>query len=139
MNYYYAKNGDTHGPVSLEDLRRMWGEGEVTPDIPICPENAETWAPLSSIAQPFIVEPATVPPRQREYAVVPFVAVIDHNKGSTEAAGQLQVLIQTYARSGWEYVRLEHVETYIAANSGCFGLGASPARSTVYSMAVFKK
>ena len=74
-----------------------------------------------------------------EYSVVPFVAVVPHGKGSEQAAAQLQQLIHSYARNGWEYVRLESVETYIEGDSGCFGIGATPPRTAVYSMAVFRR
>lgn len=73
------------------------------------------------------------------YSVVPFVAVIAHGKGSDAAAAQLQQLINEYAGGGWEYVRLESVETYVHGDNGCFGIGATPPRTTVYSMAVFKR
>jgi hypothetical protein len=52
---------------------------------------------------------------------------------------QLEQLIQTWAESGWEYVRLESVETFVAGNNGCFGFGATPGRMTSYSMVVFRK
>ena len=73
------------------------------------------------------------------YLVIPFVAVIPLGKGADEAAAQLQQMIQNRAGEGWEYVRLESVETVIAGDNGCFGIGATPPRSTVYSMAVFRK
>ena len=73
------------------------------------------------------------------FKVVPFIASIGNNEGSQQAALQLEGLIQTYAQDGWEYVRLERVETYVAGDNGCFGLGATPARTISCSMAVFRK
>ena len=73
------------------------------------------------------------------YRVVPFVASIATNEGSGQAAGQLEALIKSWTDSGWEYVRLESVETFIAGSPGCFGLGATPGRLVSYSMAVFKQ
>lgn len=73
------------------------------------------------------------------YRVIPFVASIGTGEGSTQAANQLEALIRSWAEQGWEYVRLESVETYIAGTQGCFGLGATPARLVSYSMAVFKQ
>jgi hypothetical protein len=73
------------------------------------------------------------------YKVVPFVASIGINEGSQQAAAQLEGLVQSLAQEGWEYVRLESVATYVAGNNGCFGLGATPARMTSHSMAVFRK
>jgi hypothetical protein len=73
------------------------------------------------------------------YKVVPFVASIGTNEGSQQAAIQLEGLVQAHAHDGWEYVRLERVETYVAGDNGCFGLNATPARVISYSMAVFRK
>lgn len=73
------------------------------------------------------------------FIVVPFIAHITHDGSSKEVAQQLQRLINEYASQGWEYLRLESVETAIAADAGCFGLGAKPGYTTVYRMAVFKQ
>jgi hypothetical protein len=73
------------------------------------------------------------------FKVVPFVASIGTNEGSQQAAVQLEGLIQAHAQDGWEYVRLERVETYVAGDNGCFGLNATPARTISCSMAVFRK
>jgi hypothetical protein len=73
------------------------------------------------------------------YRVVPFVASVGTNEGSAQAAGQLEGLIKSWSEKGWEYVRLESVETYVAGSAGCFGFGATPAQLVSYSMAVFKQ
>lgn len=73
------------------------------------------------------------------YKVVPFVASVGTMEGSQQAAAQLEALIQHYSQEGWEYVRLESVVTFIAGANGCFGLGATPGRTTSFSMAVFRK
>lgn len=73
-----------------------------------------------------------------QYKVVPFVASISSTGDSTQAAAQLEQLISSSAESGWDYVRLESVETFVAGTSGCFGLGAQPARMVSYTMAVFR-
>ena len=73
------------------------------------------------------------------YKVVPFVASVGMLEGSQQAAAQLEALVHQYAQEGWEYVRLESVVTFIAGNNGCFGLGATPSRTTSFSMAVFRK
>jgi hypothetical protein len=74
-----------------------------------------------------------------EYRVIPFTANIANNEGAPAAASQLQALITTNAGQGWEYVRLEQVDTHIAGTDGCFGIGAMPASSRSVSMAVFRK
>ncbi len=73
------------------------------------------------------------------YRVVPFVASIGMGQGSQQAAAQLEALIKSWSDEGWEYVRLENVETYVAGSAGCFGIGATPAQVVSYSMAVFKQ
>jgi hypothetical protein len=73
------------------------------------------------------------------YRVVPFVANVGTGEGSAQAATQLESLIKSWSEKGWEYVRLENVDTSIAGSAGCFGLGATPAQLVSYSMVVFKQ
>ena len=70
---------------------------------------------------------------------MPFVASVGTKAGADVAAAQLTDLIDEWGKSGWEYVRLENVETVIAGEQGCFGFGATPPRITSYSMVVFKR
>ena len=75
-----------------------------------------------------------------QYKVIPFVAAVAARDNATAgAAAQLEALVSQMAADGWDYVRLERVETHIAGTSGCFGLGATPAQSISLSMAVFQK
>jgi hypothetical protein len=74
-----------------------------------------------------------------QYRVIPFTANIGSTEGAGTAAGQLQQMIASLAAEGWEYVRLEQVETHIAGTSGCFGIGATPAFTRSLSMAVFRQ
>jgi hypothetical protein len=74
-----------------------------------------------------------------QFRVVPFVASVALGEGSSQAAAQLEALIKTQTDTGWEYVRLESVETFVAGSNGCFGLGATPSQLVSYSMAVFKR
>jgi hypothetical protein len=75
-----------------------------------------------------------------EYKVIPFVASIDANKGtSAHVAEQLQSLIANFANQGWKYVRLESVTTYVQPDNGCFGLGAKPGYVSNRQMIVFEK
>jgi hypothetical protein len=74
-----------------------------------------------------------------EYRVIPFTASIANNEGAPAAASQLQTLITKNAGEGWEYVRLEQVDTHIAGTDGCFGIGALPPSSRSVSMAVFRR
>jgi len=74
-----------------------------------------------------------------QYKVIPFVATVQNSQGSEAAASQLQILIEQMSGKGWEYVRLESIETFVAGSNGCFGIGASPGGMTSFSMAVFKQ
>jgi hypothetical protein len=73
------------------------------------------------------------------YRVIPFTANIANHEGGGAAAGQLQSLIASVGAEGWEYVRLEQLETHIAGTSGCFGLGATPPVTRTVSLAVFRQ
>lgn len=73
------------------------------------------------------------------YKVVPFVAQITQKDTTATVAGQLQTLINEHSAQGWEYVRLENVETAVEPESGCFGFGAKPGYRTSFKMVVFKK
>lgn len=75
-----------------------------------------------------------------EYKVVPFVASIDHNKGtSKDVAEQLESVIKHHSDQGWKYVRLESVITYVQPDAGCFGFGAKPGYTTSNQMVVFNR
>ena len=74
-----------------------------------------------------------------KYKVVPFKASIGNADGASAAASQLESLISAQAESGWDYVRLEQVDTYVAGSSGCFGLGATPGQNTSIAMVVFRQ
>ena len=73
------------------------------------------------------------------YRVVPFQAKITEKGGAGDVATQLQSTIASETASGWEYLRLERVETFVAGTMGCFGLGARPGHFASYHVAVFRK
>jgi len=74
-----------------------------------------------------------------EIKVVPFNATIGQSGTTADIAMQLQLLVDQYSQEGWEYMRLESVETFVAPSSGCFGIGAQPGYNKVFNMAIFKK
>lgn len=75
-----------------------------------------------------------------EYKVVPFTAVLSHQKLDTGVVSdQLDKVITQYTDLGWEYVRLESVSTYIQPDAGCFGLGGKPGYMAAYQMIVFSR
>lgn len=74
-----------------------------------------------------------------KYKVVPFVAKINQDQTTSAVADQLQALINEQSSGGWEYVRMESVDTFVAPDAGCFGIGAKPGYNTSFSMVVFKQ
>lgn len=73
------------------------------------------------------------------YKVIPFQAALANTGGAKDVASQLETLIAQQVAGGWDYVRLETVETNVAGTSGCFGIGAQPGRVTSYPVAVFRQ
>ncbi|WGH76693.1 hypothetical protein P8625_05920 [Tenacibaculum tangerinum] len=75
-----------------------------------------------------------------EYKVVPFYPIITREKdNSKKIAKQLEDIIENYSNQGWQYVRLESVETYLFPDAGCFGFGAKPGYTAYRKMIVFSK
>lgn len=74
-----------------------------------------------------------------EFKIVPFTAQITKNDSSTSVATQMQSIIDSNVSQGWEYIRMDSVQTNVAGTSGCFGLGAQPGFSTTFNVLVFRK
>lgn len=74
-----------------------------------------------------------------EFKIVPFTARISPGDTSAAVASQMQSIINSNLSEGWEYMRMDSVQTNVAGSSGCFGLGAQPGFSTVFNVLVFKK
>lgn len=74
-----------------------------------------------------------------EYKVIPFTAEITRKDTTTTVAKQVEAMIDNQIIMGWEYVRMERIETAVAPTKGCFGLGALPGYTTSYQMLVFKR
>ena len=74
-----------------------------------------------------------------EFKVVPFTANITRNDTSATVAKQVQTIIDAHTEMGWEYVRMESVETTVAPTKGCFGIGAQPGFTTSFQILIFKK
>jgi len=74
-----------------------------------------------------------------QYIVVPFTANITRNDNSTTVANQVQSIIDQKVSEGWDYVRMESVETSVASTSGCFGFGAQPGFTTSFQILIFRK
>ena len=74
-----------------------------------------------------------------EFMVLPFVANINMEQGANEAATQLQAVINQQNAYGWEYVRLETVETFVRGDSGCLGIGSTEPRWEHFKMIVLRR
>jgi len=74
-----------------------------------------------------------------DFKVVPFTANITRNDTSTTVAKQVQSIVDSHIDMGWEYIRMESVETSVAPTKGCFGLGAQPGFTTSFQMLIFRK
>ena len=74
-----------------------------------------------------------------EYKVVPFTAQITRKDTSVTVGKQMQEIIDTNVNEGWEYLRMDSVQTHITAEQGCFGFGAQPGYMTSFNVLIFKK
>lgn len=74
-----------------------------------------------------------------EYRVVPFSADVRSHQGGSDAASDLQSLINSEASDGWEFVDFEQVQTYKAGSSGCFGIGATEPETFTVTMVIFRR
>ncbi|HLX52522.1 MAG TPA: hypothetical protein VKR58_01180 [Aquella sp.] len=74
-----------------------------------------------------------------EYKVVPFMAQLKSDDNASAVASQMQSVIDSYVKQGWEYQQIDSVQTYVAGTKGCFGFGAKPGYSTINNVMIFKK
>ena len=95
--------------------------------------------PKPPAASPPVVPSAIAVADKYDFTVLPFVANIDIQQGASEAASQLQSVITQYSAQGWEYVRLETVETYVRGDSGCLGIGSTDPRWEHFKMIVLRR
>jgi zinc-ribbon domain/Domain of unknown function (DUF4177) len=73
------------------------------------------------------------------YKVVSFQASISSTGSGQDVAAALQRAIDQEATSGWEFVQIQELTTFVAGNSGCFGLGATPGTTTSLAVLIFKR
>lgn len=74
-----------------------------------------------------------------EYISVPFIGAIHRHEGRNKVAQQLQLTINQMAEEGWVFVRVETIGGYVAATSGCFGLGAEPGYPISTAIVIFER
>lgn len=55
-------NGETKGPLTLNQVRSMWGRAEITGDTIFCVEGMSDWEPLAAVIN--LIEPPPTPPIQ---------------------------------------------------------------------------
>ena len=73
------------------------------------------------------------------FKIVPFTASISQKDTTSTVASQMQSIVDSHVSEGWEYLRMDSVQTNVAGTNGCFGLGAQPGYSTTFNVLVFKK
>ena len=74
-----------------------------------------------------------------KYKVIPFKADIVAGEGQSKAAAQLEQLINQQSGEGWNYMRLENMQTTqttpgrpsVPGTNGCVGFGATPGTPAV--------
>jgi hypothetical protein len=49
--WYYAQQGRTVGPVSIEELRRLLGAGQVLPSDFVCKQGTQAWVPANDVRE----------------------------------------------------------------------------------------
>lgn len=74
-----------------------------------------------------------------QFKVVPFTAQITRSDTATTVATQMQSMIDANVSAGWEYLRMDSVQTSVAATTGYFGIGAQPGYTTSFNVLVFRK
>jgi hypothetical protein len=73
------------------------------------------------------------------YKVVSFQASISNTGSGQDVAAALQRAIDLEATSGWEFVQIQELTTFVSGNSGCFGLGATPGTTTSMAVLIFRR
>lgn len=73
------------------------------------------------------------------FQIIPFTAQITQKDTAATVAAQMQSIIDHQVHQGWEYIRMDSVQTNVAGSTGCFGLGAQPGFTTTFNVLVFKK
>tara|TARA_R110002072_G_scaffold7503_2_gene40944 strand:+ start:738671 stop:738880 length:210 start_codon:yes stop_codon:yes gene_type:complete len=67
-----------------------------------------------------------------EYKVVPF-------NSSKNVSNQLQNIIDSESNNGFRYINHQYSDKLLPGSSGCFGIGATPDRTTHVGLVVFEK
>src|SRR5438552_65468 len=58
--WYFAKDGNTHGPFPLEQLRSMAGSGQLAPTDHVLKAGTTNWLPVAQV--PELFGPPAAPP-----------------------------------------------------------------------------
>ncbi|HOX39160.1 MAG TPA: DUF4339 domain-containing protein [Candidatus Brocadiia bacterium] len=99
--WYYAKDGKRHGPISEEDLRNIIANREIGMDAMVWTQGMEQWEPVEK--HPDLIQPAASPqpsqeeahsasqagePKEKEW----YYAVADEQRGPVAASVLIQML-----------------------------------------------
>ena len=73
------------------------------------------------------------------YKLVPIYPNIAKKETTGDVVTKIETTINDEASSGWQYLHMETVTTWVAGETGCFGIGATPGYNTSLQILVFKK
>lgn len=74
-----------------------------------------------------------------QYRVIPFTAQVSQKDSNAVVAKQLESLINAGAAEGWQFLRMETVETNVAPSSGCFGIGGNAGFKVFVRLLIFQR
>ena len=74
-----------------------------------------------------------------EYKVVSIVPIQRQNETAMQVAQDFEGILKKYHAEGWEYMRVDDLQTWVAPVGGCFGFGQTPGYHQVNQMIVFRK
>ncbi|MBS1744077.1 MAG: hypothetical protein JST81_13680 [Bacteroidetes bacterium] len=73
----------------------------------------------------------------KNYKVVPYVANITTKDTTSTVAEKLEILINDFAKQGWNFESIEKFETSVN-DPGCFGINAKTS-TTFFQLVIFSK
>jgi len=74
-----------------------------------------------------------------QYKAIGFNPAASRGDPASSAASDLETLMFTQAKDGWEFVGIQNHSTTVPGSSGCFGIGATSPYETTLSIAVFRQ
>ena len=73
------------------------------------------------------------------YKLVPIYPNIANKQTTGDVVTKIEAIINREAGEGWQYMHMETVTTWVAGDTGCFGIGGTPGYNTNLQILVFKQ